>query len=80
MFCLKIYNSIYVGFLVGYQKVINVTPVCCVDSIILQNVTDTGISDRDVTATFSTILQSIGGCCTVLHAEATNDVKNGVQC
>jgi len=55
--------------------VANVTPVFRVDSVILQYITDTGSSERSVTAIFSSILQLPGGCCTVRNAEVTNDVK-----
>ena len=59
----------------------NVTQVFCVDSVtcILQYITDSGSSERGVTAIFSSVLQLFVGCCTVLNAEVTNDVKNGAE-
>jgi hypothetical protein len=55
--------------------VANVTPVFRVDSVILQYITDTGSSERSVTAIFNSILQLLGGCSTVRNAEVTSDVK-----
>jgi len=59
--------------------VANVTLVFCVGSVILQYITDTGSSERGVTAIFSNILQLTVGFCTVLNAEVTNVVKNGAE-
>jgi hypothetical protein len=59
--------------------VANVTPFFCVENVILRYITDAGSSERGVTALFSSMLQVIGGCCTLLNAEVTNDVKNGAQ-
>ena len=59
-FLKKVYNSISIGLPVGKRRVANVTPVFCVDDVILQCITDTGSSERGVTAIFSNILHISG--------------------